>query len=128
MRKRLLRLPHLNQKLSPEYVTFTIVGGVKQWQNGCGLRIHIEHHVSLLLIHMPDVWTTNPQKLRDAIQSTGAECGVEPRVLKPRDKEWTCHIHAENISYDIYIHPVEKLYLHPFFINHLIILAISKGS
>jgi hypothetical protein len=58
---------------------------------------------------MPDVWTTNPPKLRKALELEGATCGVEPRVLKPRDSEWTCHINGDPISYDVYIHDVRDL-------------------
>lgn len=55
---------------------------------------------------MPDLWTTNPEKLRDVLQRLGAKCGAEPRVLKPRDPEWTCHADFEDVRYDVYIHSI----------------------
>ena len=53
---------------------------------------------------MPDVWTTNPQKLRRALEFAGAPCGGEARVLKPRDKDWTCYVDGGGYIRDIYIH------------------------
>jgi hypothetical protein len=60
---------------------------------------------------MPDVWTFAPEKLRQALIEQGATCGVEARVLKPRDPEWTCHVYSSPYSYDIYIHPMSSYLL-----------------
>jgi len=53
---------------------------------------------------MPDVWTLNPEKLRTMLESADIECGVEPRVLRDRDPEWTCHIDRPGWIADVYIH------------------------
>jgi len=59
---------------------------------------------------MPDVWTTNPEKLRNFLNECGARCGIESRVLKPRDPEWTCGYDSKGWVRDVYIHPVTELY------------------
>ncbi len=65
---------------------------------------------------MPDVWTANPPKLKRALTEAGAICPAEPRVLKNRDREWTCQINRETpdehgvIGYDIYIHHAANLW------------------
>lgn len=53
---------------------------------------------------MPDTYTRNPEKLRGLLEHGGFRCGVEARVLKPRDKEWTCHIDGKDFIADVYIH------------------------
>jgi len=58
---------------------------------------------------MPDVWTKHPEIVRSLLQEGGFRCGVPPRVLKPRDPEWTCIIDGKTISGDIYIHHVDTL-------------------
>ena len=73
---------------------------------------------------MPDTWTTNPPKLREALQGLGAQCGVEARVLKPREPEWTCYMDSPSWRGDIYIHDVTQLYYYAVFLCPLIILFI----
>lgn len=53
---------------------------------------------------MPDVWTSNPEKLRGMLSEAGFRCGEEPRILRPRDAEWTCVIDRETWYGDVYIH------------------------
>ena len=55
---------------------------------------------------MPDVWTTNPEKLRTVLEELGAICGEEARVIKPRDQDWTCHIDSKGWLRDVYIHDI----------------------
>ncbi len=73
---------------------------------------------------MPDTWTTNPEKLRDTLLELGATCGVEARVLKPRDPEWTCYVDTNNWMRDIYIHPVSNFFSDLIFIYPLIICVL----
>ena len=74
---------------------------------------------------MPDVYTTNPPKLRTALEGLGAKCGLESRVLHPRDKEWTCHLDSPHWQGDAYIHSVGDLLSHQYFLNPLILALIS---
>ena len=75
---------------------------------------------------MPDVWTTNPPKLRNTLQEAGIICGVESRVLKPRDPYWTCIVDSKGWLRDIYIHHVDKILVHPYYITPLV-LALGWG-
>ena len=69
---------------------------------------------------MPDVWTTNPEKLRTVFEELGAPCGVEARVLKPRDQEWTCHIDSKGWLRDVYIHDIREIYTDSTYIIPLV--------
>ena len=80
---------------------------------------------------MPDVWTTNPEKLRTVFEELGAACGEEARVLKPRDKDWTCHIDSKGWLRDVYIHDVSELqtlstYIIPMLFALLLGLLIGR--
>ena len=70
---------------------------------------------------MPDVWTANPEKLRDALKELGAVCGEPARVLKERSPEWTCHVDNSEWLRDLYIHPFSDFFRSDFFICPLII-------
>ena len=76
---------------------------------------------------MPDVWTNNPEKLRDIMIESGAVCGAEPRVLKPRDAEWTCHIDSKGWLRDMYIHPVTDLMVSYSYFYCPLIIALIVG-
>ncbi len=56
---------------------------------------------------LPDVWTEHPEIVRDLLREAGFSCGVEPRILKGRDPDWTCIIDGQRIGGDIYIHQAE---------------------
>lgn len=73
---------------------------------------------------MPDTWTTNPESLREALEGLGAVCGVEARVLKLRDPQWTCYMDSPKWQGDIYIHYVGNLYRESAFQNPLIIVFV----
>ena len=75
---------------------------------------------------MPDVWTTNPEKLRSYLIESGSICGVEGRVLKGRSPEWTCTYDSKGWLRDVYIHPVHDLYTASPFV-WLIILVGGLG-
>lgn len=62
---------------------------------------------------MPDVWTTNPPKLRNMLQEAGVSCGHPSRVLHPRDPEWTCRVDSDGVLRDLYIHDFRELYRDP---------------
>jgi hypothetical protein len=62
---------------------------------------------------MPDVWTTNPSRLREYLLESGSTCGIPGRVLQERDPEWTCTFDSRGVIRDIYIHPVRDLYFTP---------------
>jgi hypothetical protein len=53
---------------------------------------------------LPDIWTEHPEIVRDLLREAGFTCGVEPRILKERDPDWTCIIDDKYIAGDIYIH------------------------
>lgn len=53
---------------------------------------------------MPDVYTSNPQKLKMMLSESGFTCGVQSRILKPRDPNWTCIVNHPTWYGDIYIH------------------------
>ena len=53
---------------------------------------------------MPDIWTHHPEIVRDLLREAGFTCGVEPRILKGRDPDWTCIVDGQRIGGDIYIH------------------------
>jgi hypothetical protein len=75
---------------------------------------------------MPDVWTTNPEKLRNALEFAGAVCGGEARVLKPRDKDWTCYIDGGGYIRDIYIHHwSDFLFSNPFTSSLMLVLSLG---
>ncbi|HMO18817.1 MAG TPA: hypothetical protein PKA63_12055 [Oligoflexia bacterium] len=81
---------------------------------------------------MPDIWTFNPDKVKAALEVSGAACGVEPRVLTNRPKSSTCHINLKEpdekglIGYDIYVHHVKDLAYSSIFGAYLI-LALTGG-
>ena len=56
---------------------------------------------------LPDVWTEHPEIVRDLLREAGFSCGVEPRILKGRDPDWTCIIDGQRIGGDIYIHQAD---------------------
>ncbi len=56
---------------------------------------------------MPDIWTHHPEIVRDLLREAGFTCGVEPRILKGRDPDWTCIVDGKRIAGDIYIHQAE---------------------
>jgi hypothetical protein len=58
---------------------------------------------------LPDVWTEYPEIVRDLLVEAGFTCGVEPRILKGRDPDWTCIIDGQRIGGDIYIHETDTL-------------------
>ena len=63
--------------------------------------------------------------LREALLGMGARCGVEPRVLKPRESDWTCYLDSPAWRGDIYIHDVTQLYSHRAFLSPLVILFVT---
>ncbi len=56
---------------------------------------------------LPDIWTEHPEIVRDLLREARFTCGVEPRVLRGRDPEWTCIIDGGDIAGDLYIHHVD---------------------
>jgi hypothetical protein len=56
---------------------------------------------------LPDIWTEYPEIVRDLLLEAGFTCGVEPRILKGRDPDWTCIIDGQRIGGDIYIHQAD---------------------
>ena len=56
---------------------------------------------------MPDIWTHHPEIVRDLLREAGLTCGVEPRILKGRDPDWTCIVDGNRITGDIYIHQAD---------------------
>ena len=72
---------------------------------------------------MPDVWTTNPEKLREYLRESGSVCGVKGRVLSGRDPAWTCTYDSKGWLRDVYIHSFYKLYDQPVFYLPLVIAA-----
>ena len=58
---------------------------------------------------LPDIWTEYPEIVRDLLREAGFSCGVEPRILKGRDPDWTCIIDGQRIRGDIYIHQADTI-------------------
>lgn len=58
---------------------------------------------------LPDIWTDHPEIVRDLLREAGFGCGVEPRILKGRDPDWTCIIDGPHIGGDIYIHQADTI-------------------
>jgi hypothetical protein len=58
---------------------------------------------------LPDIWTEHPEIVRDLLREAGLTCGVEPRILKGRDPDWTCILDGKNIAGDIYIHQADTI-------------------
>lgn len=58
---------------------------------------------------MPDIWTKHPEIVRDLLKEAGFKCGVEPRILKGRDPNWTCVVDGKSMWGDLYIHNVEEI-------------------
>jgi hypothetical protein len=56
---------------------------------------------------LPDSWTEHPEIARDLLREAGFTCGVEPRILKGRDPDWTCILDGKNLAGDIYIHEAD---------------------
>jgi len=56
---------------------------------------------------MPDIWTHHPEIVRDLLREAGFTCGVEPRILKGRDPDWTCIVDGKRITGDIYVHQAD---------------------
>jgi hypothetical protein len=75
---------------------------------------------------MPDVWTTNPEKLKGYLIESGSICGIPGRVLQDRDPHWTCTYDSKGWLRDIYIHPIEEVYFSSPFLN-LLILSLGLG-
>ena len=79
---------------------------------------------------MPDVWTSNPEHLRTFLSELGATCGVESRVLKPRDPEWTCTYDSKGWLRDVYIHPYYDLignYVFVFLLICTLLIGLTAG-
>jgi hypothetical protein len=79
---------------------------------------------------MPDVWSNNPAKLRNMLTHGGFDCGKEPRILKPRDPYWTCHINWPEYYGDVYIHHTKEFFLGPLVVAPLglaLVLGIVIG-
>ena len=72
---------------------------------------------------MPDVWTTNPEKLRNFLEECGATCGVEGRVLTGRDAEWTCIYDSKGWLRDVYIHHWSDMFESTLFLAPVIMGA-----
>jgi hypothetical protein len=58
---------------------------------------------------VPDIWTEHPEIVRDLLREAGLTCGVEPRILKGRDPDWTCILDGKNIAGDIYVHQADTI-------------------
>src|SRR5688572_2426273 len=58
---------------------------------------------------MPAIWTHHPEIVRDVLREAGFTCGVEPRILKGRDPDWTCVVGGEKIVRDIYVHQAHTI-------------------
>jgi hypothetical protein len=58
---------------------------------------------------MPDIWTHHPEIVRDLLREAGFTCGVEPRILKGRDPDWTCIVDGKKIAGDIYVHQADMI-------------------
>jgi hypothetical protein len=58
---------------------------------------------------LPDIWTQHPETVRDLLREATFTCGVQPRILKGRDPDWTCIIDGKNIGGDIYIHRADTI-------------------
>jgi hypothetical protein len=58
---------------------------------------------------LPDVWTEHPEIVRELLREAGFTCGVEPRILKGRNPDWTCIIDGKRIGGDIYIHQADTI-------------------
>lgn len=58
---------------------------------------------------MPDIWTKHPEIVRDLLKEGGFKCGVEPRILKGRDPNWTCIVDGKTMWGDLYIHHVDEI-------------------
>ena len=59
---------------------------------------------------MADIWTKHPEIVRDLLKEGGFQCGVEPRILKGRDADWTCVVDGKTMRGDLYyIHRVDQV-------------------
>ncbi|MCO6430282.1 MAG: hypothetical protein J5J00_05425 [Deltaproteobacteria bacterium] len=76
---------------------------------------------------MPDIWTTRRDHMKGFLQQLGAECGVEPRIIRPRDKEWTCHVDGPGWIGDIYLHDVRAIWTIPL-INEVMLGCLIAGA
>lgn len=74
---------------------------------------------------MPDVWTTNPHKLRNYLKESGSTCGVEPRVLEGRDPAWTCTYDSKGWLRDVYIHSIHEVQAHSVFLAPVLLMFIG---
>jgi hypothetical protein len=74
---------------------------------------------------MPDVWTTNPVKLKNYLEESGSVCGIAPRVIKNRDPYWTCTYDSKGWLRDVYIHNYQEFYQDRLFTGPLIIFFIT---
>ena len=54
-----------------------------------------------------DIWTHHPEIVRNLLREAGFTCGVEPRILKGRDPDWTCIVDGKRIAGDVYIHQAD---------------------
>lgn len=75
---------------------------------------------------MPDVWTTNPEHLREMLTAAGIRCAIKPRVITNRDPEWTCGYDSAGWIRDVYIHDVAALHTHPYYLS-MLTLALGVG-
>lgn len=80
---------------------------------------------------MPDIWTFNQEKVKNALTAKGAICQIEPRVIQNRDPNWTCHLDLKQtsadgiIGYDIYIHDANEFHLSSSAQSLFILIFIS---
>jgi hypothetical protein len=47
--------------------------------------------------------------VRDLLREGRFTCGVEPRILKGRDPDWTCIVNGKNGAGDVYIHRLDSI-------------------
>jgi hypothetical protein len=71
--------------------------------------LHAPSRPSVEEAKLPDVWTHHPEIVRDLLQEAGFTCGVQPRILKGRDPEWTCIVDGKRIAGDIYVHQADTI-------------------
>jgi hypothetical protein len=79
---------------------------------------------------MPDVWTSSPQKLKNMLSHGGFKCGLEPKVVKDRNPNWTCGIDTQVWYGEIYIHPLQTSWTSgptTVFMAIALILGIAAG-
>jgi hypothetical protein len=83
---------------------------------------------------LPDIWTEEPEIVRDLLRGAGFTCGVEPRILPGRDPEWTCIVDGGDIAGDLYIHHVDTAPGHgsaaawaPVIVGILLVVVVTQA-